>query len=341
MGIPNQLLTSSGSSVTLSFTMNKIILHFLCILGLFSAPCTASALDGPLQIKNQFPLFIYANAPHLESAVIEDAFSAGISHSSINLIRESAEWSVGLDMEITELDLRFKKSIKDFIEIGVELPILSFNSGFLDGFLDSYHNAFGFSDYGRSQRPVNQFLYKITRKDTLIIRGKNGRTEIGDIRMTLKAPLLRGDPAASLQGSLELPSGDAGKGYGNGSVDAGLAVFIDKNIGKNFRSYLNFGFISPGKLTSHEKINLKEYFYGGAAIEAAFWKNISLLGQLFVQGSPFPKTDIPSLDRTAVLLSVGGRYYAGRNSVELSLTEDPNTAGAPDFTLNVSLKKKF
>jgi hypothetical protein len=321
--------------------MNKIILHFLCTLGLFSVAWTASAFDGPLQIKNQFPLFIYANAPHLESAGIEDACSAIISHSSINLIRESAEWSVGLDMEITKLDLRFKKNIKDFIEIGVELPILSFNSGFLDGFLDSYHNAFGFSDYGRSERPGNQFLFKITRKDNLIILGKNGRTGIGDIRLTLKAPLLRGDPAVSLQGSLELPSGDAGTGYGNGSVDAGLAVFIDKNIGKNFRSYLNFGLISPGNLTGHEKINLKDYFYGGAAIEAAFWKNISLICQLYVQGSPFPETDIPSIDRTAVLFSFGGRYYSGKNSIEVSFTEDPNTAGAPDFTLNVSLKRKF
>ena len=211
----------------------------------------------------------------------------------------------------------------------------------MDGFLNSYHNAFGFSDYGRSERPDNQFLYKITGKGKLIIRGENGRTGIGDIRVSLKTPLLRGDPAVSMQGSLELPSGDAGTGYGNGSVDAGFAVFIDKNIGDNFRTYLNFGLIFPGDLNSHEKINLKDYFYGGAAVEAVFWEKIGLIGQLFVQGSPFPETDISLVDRTAVLLSFGGRYYSGKNTFDLSLTEDPNTAGAPDFTLNVSWKSKF
>jgi hypothetical protein len=321
--------------------MDKIILHFVFLISYFSFAFSASAFNGPLQVNNQFPLFISVNAPHLESAVIEDSFSARLSHSSVNLIRESAEWSVGLDMEITELDLRFKKNIKDFIEIGVELPILSFNAGFMDGLLNSYHNAFGFSDYGRSERPDNQFSYKITENGNLIVRGKNGETGIGDIRVTLQTPLLRGDPAMSIQGSLELPSGDTRTGYGNGSIDTGLAVFIDKNIGNNVNSYLNFGFSSPGGLKGYETIHLKEYFYGGAAIEAAFWKDISLIGQLFVQGSPFPQTDIPSIDRTAVLLSFGVRYYSGDTSYEISFTEDPNTAGAPDFTLNFSLKRKF
>ena len=159
--------------------------------------------------------------------------------------------------------------------------------------------------------------------------------------MTLKTPVLGGDPALSIQGSLELPSGDAKRGYGNGSVDSGFAVCIDKTIGESLKSYLNFGIIAPGDLKGYETVDLRNYFYGGAAIEADFWKNIHLIGQLFVQGSPFPETGIPSVDRTAVLLSFGGRYYSGRNNFELSLTEDPNTAGAPDFTLNISWKRNF
>jgi hypothetical protein len=43
----------------------------------------------------------------------------------------------------------------------------------------------------------------------------------------------------------------------------------------------------------------------------------------------------------AVLLSLGGRYYSGKNSFDISLTKDPNTAGAADFTLNFSFKRRF
>jgi hypothetical protein len=92
-------------------------------------------------------------------------------------------------------------------------------------------------------------------------------------------------------------------------------------------------------LRGHQEINLREFIYGGAAVEAALWKSISLIGQIMLQGSPFPKTDIASVDRLAVLLSVGGRYYSGQNSFEFSLAEDPNSSGAPDVTVNFSFKR--
>jgi len=211
----------------------------------------------------------------------------------------------------------------------------------MDGFLNSYHDAFGFPDYGRSNRPDNEFLYEVRRNRDLVVKGKNGHIGIGDIRLTLKKPLLNSDPAISIKGDIELPTGDAKAGYGNGSIDAGIAVLMDKKLSEYFKSYLNIGAVFPGNLRGHEEITLREFLYGGAAIEASFWKNISLIVQVFVQGSPFPKTDISSVDRLAVLLSLGGRYSSGNNNFEFSLTEDPNTSGAPDFTLNFSFKRIF
>jgi hypothetical protein len=248
---------------------------------------------------------------------------------------------MGLDMEITELDIRFKKNIQDFIELGVDLPFVSFSSGFMDDFLKGYHDAFGFADYGRSNRPENEFLYEVRKKGVLIIKGRNGRIGIGDIKFTFKKPILKTDPAISIKGDIELPTGDVKEGYGNGSIDAGIAALIEKKLSEKFKAYGNLGIVFPGDLKGYEKVELREFIYGGTGIEAAFWKNLSLLGQLFVQGSPFPKTGISSVDRIAVLLTLGGKYYSGKNSLEFSFTEDPNTSGAPDFSLSFSFKRKF
>jgi hypothetical protein len=174
-----------------------------------------------------------------------------------------------------------------------------------------------------------------------VIKGESGRIGIGDIKLTLKKPILKGDPAISIRADVELPTGDAEKGYGNGSIDTRFAVLIDKKLSEKFKAYGNLGVIFPGDLRGYERVELREFLYGGAVIEAAVWKNLSLLGQVFIQGSPFPKTNISSVDRIAVLLSLGGRYSSGNNSFELSFTEDPNTSGAPDFSLNFSLKKRF
>jgi hypothetical protein len=320
--------------------MKKFLLLSIFLLCI-SFPSRAHPFDGPLQVKNQFSLFINVSAPYLETASIENSLSASLSHSSVYLVRESSEWSMGLDMEITELDIRFKKNIQDFIELGVDLPFVSFSSGFMDDFLKGYHDAFGFPDYGRSNRPENEFLYEVRRKGVLIIKGKNGRIGLGDIRFTFKKPILKADPAISIKGDIELPTGDAKEGYGNGSIDAGIAALIEKKLGEKFKAYGNLGIVFPGELKGYEKVELREFIYGGTGVEAAFWRNLSLLGQVFVQGSPFPKTGIPSLDRIAVLLTLGGRYYSGKNSLEFSFTEDPNTSGAPDFSLNFSFKRRF
>jgi hypothetical protein len=299
------------------------------------------AFDGPLQVKNQFPLFMYGNVPYLETASIETSFAAIFSYSSVYLIRNSSAWSAGLDMEIAELNLRFRKSFGDFIEFGLDLPIISFNSGFMDGFLNSYHDTFGFPDYGRSQRPDNKFLYEVRRNGDLVVRGKSGRIGIGDMKLSVKKSLLKADPAFSIRGDIEFPTGDAESGFGNGCFDAGITLLIEKKLSDVFKTYGNLGISFPGHLRGYETIYLEKYLYGGAALEGKAWKDISIIGQVFIQGSPFPKTGIGEVDRTAVLLSLGGRYYSSKNSFELSLTEDPNTAGAPDVTFNFTFKRKL
>ena len=304
-------------------------------------PSAAFSFDGPLQVKNQFPLFIHVDAPYLEKADMEDSFSAGLSYSSDFMRKDSDDWSVRLDMEVAELDIRYKKIISNFIEIGVEVPVLSFDSGFMDSFLNSYHKAFGFPDYGRSTRPNNVFEYEVRRNGALVIKGAGGGIGIGDVKLTAKKTFLKDDPALGLMASVELPTGDAKKGYGSGGFDYGIAVLAEKRLSNKFKAYVNLGAVFPGDLKGQETLNLRDFTYGGVGIEAALWKKFSLLGQVFIQGSPLPKTGISSVDRTAVLLTLGGRYRSSRNGLEVSLTEDPNTAGAPDVSFSISYKRSL
>lgn len=297
--------------------------------------------EGPLYVKNQFPLFLVVDPPHLEKASLEDSLSAGLFYSSVYMVKSSPEWSVGLDMEVTEVDLRFRKNMLNTIELGIDVPILSFNSGFMDDFLENYHRLFGFHDYGRSDRPMNSFLYEIRKNNTLLFKAGGGGVGIGDIRLMMKKTLLTGDPTFSVRFDIELPTGSTAKGFGNGSLDAGIGLLLDKRLGETCMTYVNAGVVFPGDLKWKERLSLKKFAYGAFGVEAALWDTFSLLGQVFVQGSPFPHMNIGTMDRTAVLLTLGGRYRAGKNAFEFSLTEDPNTAGAPDFSLSFSYKRSF
>jgi hypothetical protein len=317
-----------------------IVVSFIYIFLLFLSS-SAFAFEGPLQVKNQFPLFLYLKPPRMESALTESSFSASLSHSSVFMIKDSPEWSVNLDMEITELELRFKKDIPDLFEIGAEVPFVSFGSGFMDGFLDGYHKAFGFADYGRSGRPENAFLYEVKRNGSIVIKGENGRIGIGDLRMTAKRIILNGDPAVSVKAELQFPTGNASEGSGSGTFAAGVTLLIDKSLSENFMSYWDIGAVFPGDLKARERVSLRNFFHGGACVEAALWESFSILGQVEFQTSPFPETGIGAVDRISALLSFGGRYVSGKDGLEFSVTEDPNTAGAPDVTFNLTYRKRF
>ncbi|MDA8084476.1 MAG: DUF3187 family protein [Nitrospiraceae bacterium] len=322
--------------------MNKNRLFALSLMVYLATSCLpAQAFEGPLRVRNQFPLFMHIDAPELESARATDGFSASFSYSSVFMAKNSAAWDVLIDLEMATLDLQYRKIVAEGLELGLRVPLVNFNSGFMDSFVNDFHRTFGFGNYGRDFRPLNEFAYEVRHNGLLTIKGKAGGIGLGDIRLSAKKMLLSADPAVSVVAGVELPTGDARSGYGNGSVDADLAVMVDKRLGDKMMSYFNAGVIFPGDLKAEETVNLRQSFYAGAGLEYLASPEFGLLLQTVFQTSPFPKTGIGNIDRTGVVLVFGGRYTKAKDSIEFSMTEDPNTAGAPDFTLNVSYTRRF
>lgn len=316
-------------------TKGCITFCFAALL-LATSPAAAVELAGPFQVKNQFPIFLAADQPYLELAAPADSFSLSLSHSSTFVMEDSAAWSAHLDLELTELNVRYRRTVPGGLELGIDVPFLRATAGFLDRPLGWYHSVFGFSDYNRSSRPDNAFLYELRRNGMPVIMGDNDKAGIGDLRMAAKKQLLADGLLVSVMGTLELPTGDAKTGYGNGSVDAGVALLLDRHLGRDAVWYANLGAVFPGDLKGYRTIGLRNYGYAGTGVEALVRPSLSLIGQVSVQTSPYPGTEISKIDRAAMLLVLGGRYYAARSSVELSLTEDLNTSGAPDFILNLT-----
>ena len=313
----------------------------LIVLLLASVPSGAFSFEGPLQVRNQFPLLLTLSPPYLESAGVRDSVSVGLSHSSVYVIETSQEWTFNTDLELTELDLRLRKKMGGRTEIGMHIPVLRPTAGFLDAQLASLHDALGTGDYGRSARPDNEFLYTITYQGKPVIQGVNARTGFGDISLTLKRQLRAASPVISVMAEIEAPTGDAQTGYGNGSWDLGVALLSEWDMGAVYRGYAMIGLVSPGDLKAYQAIPLRMFGYAGLGIEAAWWERFHVLVQTVAASSPLPETGIRQLDWPGILLTFGGRYSFDRSSIEFSLTEDPDTAGAPDFIANVGWTQKF
>jgi hypothetical protein len=298
--------------------------------------------EGPLQVKNQYPIFLHADQPYLDKASMEDSLSASLSHSSTYTVQTSRNWVINLDMEITEFNMRYKRIIRDYLELEINLPVLIFSDGFMDGFLEDYHNTFGFPDYGRSERPLNEFLYEVRQNGDLIIKGSTG-TGIGDIRLAIKRHLILSDRLIlSLKGNIEFPTNDGKEGYSNGSIDTAFSLLLDKGISDSVMTYWNLGVVFPGDLRGYHKVDLKNFLYGAAAVEILLGRKFSLIAQLQGQSGIYPETELLAVDRAAYLLALGGRYITlAKHCIEFSLTEDVNASGAPDFIANLTYRIKL
>ena len=320
--------------------MKKPVLSILVLL-LLSVRSAGAGFEGPFQVKNQFPLFLPLDQPYLETAATEDSLSLSLSHSSVYMIKKSPGWNTDLDMELTELNIRVKKDLPGLFEAGLDLPVIRATAGFMDRPLAWYHRAFGFGDYGRKKRPRNDFMYQAGKDGLPLIEGDNDRTGFGDVRVSVKRKLLEGSTAVSLLADLELPTGNARVGYGNGSFDAGIALLLDRELSPEARLYGNLGAKAPGDLKALQTVELEPFVYGGIVLEYLYHPNLALLAQLSAQTSPYPDTGISEIDTPGVQLVLGGRYMTASGSYELSLSEDPNTSGAPDFSLNLTFKNRF
>jgi hypothetical protein len=315
------------------FRIGAFITAFLAITVSY-----AFSFNGPFQVKNLFPIFLHAGQPYLEKAEEENSLSLSLSHSSTYTVQESGDWIIHLDMEITEASLRYKRICSDLFELDIDIPVMIVGGGFMDGFLDDYHTTFGFDDYGRSNRPDNELLYEVRKDGRLLVQGRS-RTSIGDIKLGLKKTFFRNERlTAAARAEMELPTGDADEGFGNGSIDTGFSILLDAAITGRIMTYWNMGAVFPGDLEAHDSLNLKNFFYAGAAVEAAVTESLSLIAQIEAQTPVYPETDLRAVDRDAVLLVIGGRYSGPNQSIDLSLTEDVNTSGVPDFIVNLTYK---
>lgn len=324
--------------------LNNLYKHIFFIFCLITvaAPSSAHSFEGPLETKNQFPLFIHLNSFSFEKAGLENSFAINFAYSTVFFLKTPSDWETGLDMELAGLNMRARKIFFDSLELGIEVPLLSFNAGFMDGAVNDYHGIFDFSSYGRNRRPKNDFLYEVKRNGATIVKGEAGQAGLSDIRLSAKKALVSTGHAISVKLVVELPTGDARKGFGSGNIGTDISFLLDKPLGERYISYYNLGVAFPGDLDGYEKVKMRQFVFGGIAFEMAAWKNLNLLAQMSFQGSPYPKTGIRSVDSIVTQLTFGGRYLAENGvSYDLTFAEDMIMAGSPDFTIGMSCKKRF
>ncbi len=323
----------------------KNLLSFWLLTSTFFVHVVFAADRGPLQVPNRFPLHLMFLTPQpvpAESlAPNQLQASVAFDYSSVYFDHQNSRWDVLMDMEMTVLDIRLAYGLTPQMEIRMDVPIVTMDNGFLDGFLKNYHDTLGVGNYGRENRPENNFAFSVYKEGDLWLQGQSGRFELADMTVSAKWKLPRlmdWDKLKSAVGvSIQLPTGDPHAGFGNGGFDFGFYLPLQWS-GHRWSYYFMPGlalFSDPdtrgADVSSKESIG----FLGGGAYH--YSSKLDLNAQVNYYTSPIEHTGISQLDDGAMELALGFKYRLSRCwFMEFAFCEDLMRA-APDFTLHLNL----
>jgi hypothetical protein len=277
--------------------------------------------------------------PYLDPAPRRWRVTVGVDYASaIEYNLPAAAPSYLLDAELLRIDLRVARDLSPRTFALAELPVLGAYGGFLDGFLEWYHNLFGIDMPERDARPRNEFAYELTTPGgSPIVRDRSGLF-LGDLRIGMG---YRWNPLLQTVGSVTLPTSIGPDGYGRGTVSINAVTTLRAPFASRFvyEGSVGLGYTpTDGPLADFQR---EVFFAATSGLRFRFWGRQSLFANFLYHSPYYENTTLPALDRKELSLDFGWILATqGGREWRLGMVEDLEPSG-PGIDLVFRLGASF
>lgn len=265
-------------------------------------------------------------------------------------IDQNQREQVVLDGETYRLALGLRYGIARGIEGGIEIPFVFHSGGELDGFVEWFHDSFGFGTGGRDQAPEGRLLYAYSRDGVQQVRVDHPNGGIGDIRLSAGIRLYDDESAApralALRAALKLPTGNSGKLRGSGSVDGSLWLTgsDDYRLGGWGHATLFAAaggtVMSKGDVLEGQQKSVAAFGSFGAGWSPFDW--FALKVQTNWHSSLYRGSSLRELDADTLQIIGGGTIaFPTGTALDLGVSEDLNVKTSPDVAFHLALTQRF
>ena len=334
--------------------------RLLAVIAFLAAavPQAAQARDwagfGPVTVRTQNPVYLQTLGltPTRAEVLPEGTIEVRIDSAYTNLFERASNSgaALDLDMEYWRLAPWVSYGLRDDLQVGLEIPLVNFTGGFLDNFIQRFHKAFGFPNAGRESVPNGRYSFRFDAGGQNRFNYASTDFGLGDVALHFRQQVTgeeKGLPAMALFADIKFPTGDASRGWGNGSPDFGFGFAIE-HTWKRLHLYLNTMGIATG---GNDDYN--DYMYGGmfafmGAAELSLLPSWSLVVQLNGSTPLLGHTGLEDWDGVPLDLVVGFRgeekkLLGGEDFIwQFGFAEDITSVGpSPDFTVFISLGLRF
>ncbi len=317
-----------------------------CVAGFLIAAVCVSAQDGfgfgPLRVGERNPLyrqFYTAKAEAAEpTAPGRWALETGVDFANVFERAGNGVFYHEIDMEMLLGDVVARRGFAGGWELGVDLGAHSYFSGFMDSFIQEFHQTFGLPNDTRDEIPDNSYRYFLEQigGEVLVDTPRQSLALADPVGFVKK----RIRPGLAVKAAVKAPLGAAA--ISSGRADLGVELLFRGGMGPwRFHGLL-------GVATIRSPRNL-DFIANDAALSAmaSFERAIASRAVFILQldgGSPyFNGTGLETLDEPPLNLTLGfaGRFRGGPRW-QAAFAEDLSAKGpSVDFALHFRLMWTF
>jgi hypothetical protein len=321
------------------------------LLVLLSLPASAAGQEW-LPLRNHNPFLQIYGLPAFQSAEIEPAgrtswrFDFDVAnHADAG---SYAGERIILDGETYFLNLSLRRSFAGRSELGLEIPFIGHEGGFLDGPIENWHQLWGMSNTKRSG-PRNGLRYFYENLLPTRFEMMASGWGVGDVRLSAAVPLgrsfFREGRSAALRAGVKLPTGKAQRLLGSGSTDLSLGLYAtDTRLLADHDISLSAvgGVLIPGTSEVLPGIQKDRVGFGGLAASWQLTRRFALIAGIYGQ-TPYYESKLDEIGGNSVQLAIGGSFRLANagTSVTVALIEDLFDNATTDFALHVSFHGAF
>jgi hypothetical protein len=312
-----------------------------------AAGCASQpAPQGPLPVRNQHPaqLLVMHMPPAATRGLAagEVQARADAAYSSLWLVGVAPGKQWRMDAEYLRVATGLRVGLGGGVDVAVELPMAHTSGGFLDDFLIDYHDFFGFPDQERDIAPRNAYDISLRQGGSSVWAADPAGAALLDVPVYASWRLTpdRAPVGAAGRGGVELPTGDADRGYGSGGVEPSVGLLVDREGDLvSLYGHAQYTWVHTPDEPQRAGFAFADVAFAGLAAEVALLDDLHGFVQIAWETSTLRRFGLLETDGDQALLWVGGRFRCSDDlQVELGFGEDLLSAVSPDFTAWVGMQ---
>lgn len=329
--------------------MHAVLLRISILAAVVGSSCSVVAthsdaprprVRGPLPTRVQHPIRLTTLALQPRRATVQPrgsfALRAMSDYSSMFENGGIPPERVLLDGELWRNSLSLTYGVAPRTDLEVEIATLYATSGFLDRFVESWHDLFGLPQGGRESRPRFGYDMRVSTGGDELYQLDGNELGVGDVPVVLTHQLVEetaSAPAIALRVGVELPLGSERGGFGNGALDWGAGVLAEKSWGR-WTATGALDFVDARRASSFvgSGVDLYDGVDVRGGVEYRWNDHLSLLTGLSIDPPLTRDLHLKEIDREVVTLDVGAAFDVGERSMVLvGFQEDLIAKSGPDF----------